>query len=411
MNLYRTKIVNLLNNTTFRCGFELAKELSTAVAMYKEKPNKWKVASAGASMISVLSKHYSIFPWDYFDTWDVLLNKEFSSFLSDILVKNFKYEEIVNDDYGVRLFNVNGYEVGHNIVANKKSGSMAVEKIYVKENDKEQVEDIIRDLIWKRFGKSNAIIRKNVDHRYQKNEDKMMIEIDEIFQPLHSDIAEEKAEFYKKCDKVGISRALLLYGPPGTGKSTMARSIVSKLGYRSFRVKLSDLGSLDSSLLFDCINAFRPDALILDDLDRAHCQDDLLETFEMLHTRVKLIVATANDTSKFDTALLRPGRFDDIELIEKLDDAVIKSVLGEDSLSLFEKVKDWPIGFIEDIRQRRKFQSLEEASKSIEELGRRVNIIQNAGPGGKGEWDVFSDENRDEDEDEDVDESEETLPF
>ena len=364
-------IINVLNNKHFKSLFEVAKELGTAITTYREKGSKWALIAGVGSAAIKLADSNEVYIWDYFDEWESLLNKDFAALVTKVVTK-WPHEDIISEQNAIiRIHDVDGCKVGY--IATKKYVERA-QQMFVLPEHKEKAESIIRAALWKRFDGQNIVIKKNRRLLPAKDEDWIQFEIDEYFKPLHSELAEKFAAFYKRCDEAGMSRALLLYGPPGTGKSTMARSIINKLGYKSFRVKLSDLHSLDGSTLGESIQIFQPDALILDDLDRSHNQEDLLETLEIFHDKLKLVIATANNTARFDRALLRPGRFDDIELVERLDDEVIKKVLGDHG-DLFEEVKMWPIVFIEDLMKRFKVMTPEDAKNSIKELGDRVTQI------------------------------------
>jgi len=145
---------------------------------------------------------------------------------------------------------------------------------------------------------------------------------------------------------------------------------------RSFRIRIGDLGGLDNSTLFDAIDLFEPDAVILDDFDRASGQAQLLETLEYFQKKVKLVITTVNNRYELDSALLRPGRIDILELVSKMDTEVVKHVLGKYDDG-FDLVKDWPIAFIAEYVKRRSYMTLEEAAESVCELTRRVAELEN----------------------------------
>lgn len=116
-------------------------------------------------------------------------------------------------------------------------------------------------------------------------------------------------QFYQR----GIKRGVLLYGIPGTGKSTFARTICDGIAMSPRKMTVSGSLTEDSSVS-EMLQVLSPDVLILDDIDRnANSASDLLhllESFERGGPRI--IVASVNDIRKLDTALLRPGRFDEV---------------------------------------------------------------------------------------------------
>jgi hypothetical protein len=57
-----------------------------------------------------------------------------------------------------------------------------------------------------------------------------------------------------------------------------------------------------------------------------------------------------------------------------MDEKVIKHMLG-DYVDGYEDVKDWPIAFIQEYKQRRRFMGTEEAANSMTELAKRVKRL------------------------------------
>ncbi len=114
----------------------------------------------------------------------------------------------------------------------------------------------------------------------------------------------------------GEPQGVLLDGVPRTGKSTIARRLVSlyeaQLGRpaRVLRFAVADFYALSPSLVEETAALLRPDALLIDDLDRIGFADHLLGLFERLRLHVPLVVASSNDAAKLPVALRLPGRFD-----------------------------------------------------------------------------------------------------
>jgi ATP-dependent 26S proteasome regulatory subunit len=78
-----------------------------------------------------------------------------------------------------------------------------------------------------------------------------------------------------------------------------------------------------------------------------------------------------NNKNRLDDALLRPGRIDELILIDKMDEEVVKHVLGE-YVDGYDLVKDWPIAFINEYVVRRTYLSVKDAADSVTELANRV---------------------------------------
>lgn len=160
-----------------------------------------------------------------------------------------------------------------------------------------------------------------------------------------------------------------------TGKSTLTRTVCEKLGIRSLRVRVEDIGFLGTEAVGEIISIFEPDAIIFDDLDRSSSQLALFEMMEMLHRRVKLVFATVNHLSNLADALKRPGRFDEIVYVSKLDEAAMRKLLGSEAADVFEIVKDWPVAFVKEYIIRRKIVGAEKALESVKGLQARVKEL------------------------------------
>jgi SpoVK/Ycf46/Vps4 family AAA+-type ATPase len=132
---------------------------------------------------------------------------------------------------------------------------------------------------------------------------------------------------------------------------------------------------MDSDSFHAIALILQPQCIILDDFDRGCTDETMFEALAFLRKHVKLIIATANNRSQIDEALLRPGRFDELGCIKTLDELVIRKILGQHQ-DVFEDVKTWPIVFIEEYVTRRKFQTHEEATQSMLELAERVRRLE-----------------------------------
>jgi len=246
-----------------------------------------------------------------------------------------------------------------------------VDHIYAETERLDEARECIKQLLWDRFKGKSLVMRRSNRVSISGDDSRVTFEVDDVFESKLSKRAAELSEELKRPLEEGVSRSIMFYGPPGTGKSTMARTIVERMGLRSFRIRIADLGQLENSTLFEAINIFEPDAVILDDFDRSHNQASLLETLEFFHQKVKLVITTVNNRRALDDALLRPERIDILELVDHMDEEVVKHVLGP-YVDGYDLVKGWPIAFIGEYVKRRKYMSVEGAAESVKELTRRV---------------------------------------
>lgn len=178
----------------------------------------------------------------------------------------------------------------------------------------------------------------------------------------------------KKYWEKGYNRSILFFGPPGSGKSNLIKGIVSELDART--LKFNGMDSIDQNSIIEIIRGFAPDCIIFEDIDHARVAsvDFLLGQIEQIAANCKLILASANEVSKLDNAVLRPGRFDQPIEISRLDDEVILNLVKNDK-ELFEITKDFPVAYIQELMKRVNVEGKEKAIKSIEDLRARVDNL------------------------------------
>jgi hypothetical protein len=352
----------------------LGTQLFDAATPFLDKPSWWSGGKAAFHMSKVLVEDVEVYNEDFFsgDEWVEPYSSDFNQTLLNVLRK-FPYEKIKTsvDDSFIKLLELpNGIKIGWTYTTKSKM----VGNIYVETARVAEVKAYIKDLLWEQFLGKNLVMRKNVSLFMKENDSCVIFEEDDTFASKMSKRASSYAEYLKRPIAAGVPRSVMFYGPPGTGKSTMARTIIDLIGLRSFRIRIADLGQLDNATLFEALSIFQPEAVILDDFDRTHHQSTLLDTLEHFQKTVKLVLITVNNRKKLDSALRRPGRIDEIELVDIMDEEVVRAVLG-DFQDGYPVVKDWPISFIKEYVVRRSFLSSEEAAMSVQELAQRVKEL------------------------------------
>lgn len=138
----------------------------------------------------------------------------------------------------------------------------------------------------------------------------------------------------QKYKKFGLNppKGLLLHGPPGCSKTTFARYLGLNMGFNFVSLTAAEIyssyvGESASKLreVFWKSRLKQPTILFLDEIDvvlgsRDKKDDVQMQVLCTLLTEMDgieqntgvLVVATANDVTKIDSALLRPGRFDHV---------------------------------------------------------------------------------------------------
>ncbi len=363
-------------NTDFETSLTIAEEvINTAQAFIKE-PSFFS-ALKGCLVLYRQFDSIGIYVNEYFDSnWDKMYGVALADFIIDNISSSCKVKTIHTQDKDLCIKEaiVDGEKVSWATTTSGPSrGSSG--NVFARVDRLEESKRAVKKLLWQNMKHDFIVMQRNNTPRDDDNP-RIWFQKDEDIPSHPSELADKYVSYLTRTIAADVPRTILFYGPPGTGKSTLSRSIVDKLKLKTLRIRVEDVSNLvDNTNIFETIEIFEPDAIILDDLDRANSQDHLLEMLERFHNHVKVVFATVNDRNQLDNALMRPGRFDEICCVRKLDDIVAKTILGEDNLDVFDDVKNWPIAFIREYVIRRRFMNKEEALSSMKELQKRVDRL------------------------------------
>lgn len=356
--------------------FRVGTEIFNAAQPFIEKQTPINAVKSAVMIGKVIVDDLEIWPDEYFDDrWESPYPIDFNKIILSALAGK-PYQVIRTSDEAILIHIVSlrpDIKVGY--VLNTRSNF--VDRICVEIAKLDEAKKVIKQELWSMLKNENVVLRR-VDRRGEYENCNVDFEIDDAFNPMPSKKAAEYSQYLKKCIDAGVSRSVLLYGPPGTGKSTMARTIISTLGLRSFRIRVEDIANISTSTIFEAISIFEPDSIVIDDFDRLGDQAAMLEVLEYFQRHTKLIIATVNEKRRLEDAILRPGRFDELLQIKQMDEDVIRVVLGEENAESFDIVKDWPIAFVQEYVKRRRFMTREEAEASTKELAQRVLEMNNS---------------------------------
>ncbi len=182
----------------------------------------------------------------------------------------------------------------------------------------------------------------------------------------------------------GVPRSCLMVGPPGTGKSMAIRWIARRLGVTSVRVDLNVLSRFHGpygdqqvvASLETVLKLLRPEALILDDLDRVDVDGPMLAFLELAARTCRFVLASANCPDKMIGAALRPGRFDEILRVDRLDPDVLRQLLGAPDADLFERLSPLPAAYVAEFLKRRQVLGRAAAEAELPELEARRELVE-----------------------------------
>lgn len=167
--------------------------------------------------------------------------------------------------------------------------------------------DCFLDSLWE--GYKNQIF---VDSRYEYNPRSYGYSDVTSFEGVHfnqdayvgrEDLLKKMADEYEQTKK--DRRCWLLLGPSGTGKTTFVQHLAHAVNARFMHISYSVVESRQ----FAMILSTKPDFLLIDDADRIW-PSKLKESLDYLGNLGISSILTANDATKFDAAILRPGRVD-----------------------------------------------------------------------------------------------------
>lgn len=307
------------------------------------------------------------------DCWE-LCNLEFDLIVFECIRNNtYKVISIIENEEN-RIYDCDGLQVGA-IIDTKKNYAT---QIYFEKNKKLEIKKYIQKVFWNKFGNSIHVKYGNSLFGHKLDEGVWVLTIcPETEQKIF--LSEKLISF---CDYIlsfndkNINRSIVFYGPTGSGKTTVSKGIAKRLNYRTITLNSSLLQNNDNQSIMEFMEFFNPEMLIMDDFDKVSYADNIYKFLEFTNEHCKLLIATINNLHSFsqNSAIIRPGRFDDLVEINKIDDRVIIDLLGEDNKDLLEKVNDWPVAYISELIKRIKI--LGNKYEQFEILNERVDVVK-----------------------------------
>lgn len=170
----------------------------------------------------------------------------------------------------------------------------------------------------------------------------------------------------------GYPRSVLLIGEPGTGKSCIIKFIASRAGGLCLRIRARDLEYLRS--LGNLVRFLSPDAVLIDDLDRAKDPEGVLDELDELLVTSRLLLVTVNNVTKLDAAAVR--RFEDLEFVESLDAGILDKLLDGASEDVALSLRELPVRYLHQYCRAVEVVGAEAAALEVDGLVRRRELVK-----------------------------------
>lgn len=194
---------------------------------------------------------------------------------------------------------------------------------------------------------------------------------------------------------INFPSAIILYGPPGTGKTFAVEALATYLGWPTFQIDSSSIGSpyihgtsKKIAEMFDIAIKNAPSVLIIDEMesflaDREmgsgsshHRVEEVAEFLRRIPEAIKskvLIVAMTNRIDMIDPAILRRGRFDHHIKVDMASEAEISSLLKK-LISEIPHEEDIDIPYLADQLQGRPLSDVTFTVREAARLAARSGI-------------------------------------
>jgi hypothetical protein len=372
----------------FERYLELASEAGSIAMSLRDQPTRldWFALGAralglGAKIRAESARARAVDPWDFFDTdpnegsgaprW-IEVPEEFRKLVFQHIGEAEREDSCW--DGSPSQDRVWLGRVGNEVVGwLQNTGGDVVDGPYILAERERETFSAIGERLWRRLGTDSAAYTR----------DGLVADAPTLDGVIPSTIMRELRERIDKFLAAGVSRSYLFAGPPGTGKSVCIRYLAGSLGLTSLRVDLTVLSDhygyhADHAItnsVETLAKLLQPDMMILDDIDRVKSSGRLLHFLEFAAREFKLVLASANCTQQMMGAALRPGRFDEVVTIDKLDREVLESLVDGCDSELLDRLSALPIAYVAEFVKRRAVLGHDSASAELEDLVKRLAVV------------------------------------
>jgi len=266
---------------------------------------------------------------------------------------------------GWRFYRVAGQGVASYLAPNSTRGYLHVE------HSTDLLWNSLRELAWLRSGHQMALVSAG-DNGFDVVP---CVTKTPMPSPRSNEIWERLSPFLA----AGDPRFIVLDGRPGTGKTVLAEQLAQQAEIlfgspRTMHIPMAEL-SMSADILLRVVQFLRPQVVIINDFDRGFAVN-LLNFLEEARTWIKFLIVSVNNLSFLSSAMIRPGRFDEVFTVEGLGPTFVQDFLG-DLWSRFSvedqgKVLKWPVAYLEELRLRARRRPHADLSVEVTDLDIRL---------------------------------------
>lgn len=352
-------------------GLEIAAEASEILIHLRDKPKPQDYVAISLRLFNSYLHHSEKLKKRPFKGWNMVDLWEYKDSLYEIAKLNFETETLFEYDDGVKdvLIVINGVRFGWSDNGDRVHGPMIESS-----TSREECMEALGKMVWKHLDSPLCEIGKN---KGTYDDSFTVFKVDRNENVHKSKVAEEILKRMEDFSSESYNRSILIHGIPGTGKSSAMRYVAKKFGNKSLRINVGDLDHLTSEDMLIAIELLKPQTVLIDDFDRTTNPTKFLTELEDINNNVKLLMVSVNHLEKLEEAVVRPGRFDDLIEISKLDDEIVDELIGDDVPdSVRDRLRKLPIAYVVEFHKRRKVLGTEKAINEIIDLESRISSVR-----------------------------------
>ncbi len=360
LNLLKNKILENSDNITRTIG---------DILLFKKDPNILNSIKLGMSTLSSIqgfskSQEASDYintnnyvPLENVDGWSILLLlSSLEKIEKKVIETQYKYEELVLfDNTFLYVYSKEGSDRPRGL------------NIYVKAGTLEESEKKLIDIIVKDYPKEFIDININKETNAIQVKD-YTIDLSHVKMKNVVDLNKKLSKYLSK----NINRSILFNGVPGTGKTTICKALANSFNFRTVIIYPALINRLRANYVSSLLRFFKIECVIIDDIDKIGNEGSVLSLLEELKKSTKLVLGTSNRKEMLSSCTIRPGRFDEVIEYNNLDLDIVRDMLTGESEEVFEKMKEWPVAFIQEYLLRKSVLGTEDALASISDLVSRL---------------------------------------